>query len=40
MKRVMLLSLMMAGGSSLMAQATTEPQTFWQDPFNHPMTPI
>ncbi len=40
MKRVMLLSLMMAGGSSLMAQATAEPQSFWQDPFNHPMTPV
>ncbi|HLT73647.1 MAG TPA: cbb3-type cytochrome c oxidase N-terminal domain-containing protein [Ohtaekwangia sp.] len=39
MKKFLLLSLMMAGGSSLMAQAT-ESQTFWQDPFSHPMTPI
>lgn len=39
MKRLLLLSFMMAGGSSLMAQATEAP-TFWQDPFNHAMTPV
>src|SRR5690606_24938704 len=39
MKKFLLLSLMMAGGSSVMAQAN-ESQTFWQDPFSHPMTPI
>ncbi len=39
MKKVIALLALMGAGFGVMAQETQSP-TFWQDPINHPMTPI